>query len=167
MWFIKWYHFQRLGWSIATLNHPMLKISRHISYHCNRQMRLEISNLLYRLFIEHPIGLAYMWKTPPPERGVVRVTWPFNLGHMSYLWNWRNCALEFLLCDTVLARYRPMPKPCIRPSVTSRCSTKTAKLRTTETTQNDIPGNCTFLMSKILMKFEWDHPHWSAKVQVG
>jgi len=45
----------------------MLKISRHISYHCNRQMRLEISNLLYRLFIEHPI--AYMWKTPPPRTG--------------------------------------------------------------------------------------------------
>jgi len=45
---------------------------------------------------------------------------------------------------------------CVCPSVTSRCSTKTAKRRITQTTPHDTPGT-SFLMPKISAKFDRGH----------
>jgi len=56
----------------------------------------------------------------------------------------------------------------LRPSVTSRCSTKTAKCRITQTTPNDSPGTLSFfLVPKISAKFDRDHPIWGRQMQVG
>ena len=45
-------------------------------------------------------------------------------------------------------------------SVTSWCSTKTAKHRITETTPHDSPGTLVFWIQKISAKFGRDHPQW-------
>ena len=43
-------------------------------------------------------------------------------------------------------------------SVTSRCSTKTAKRMITQTTPHDSPGTLSFLTPKISAKFDRGHP---------
>jgi len=50
------------------------------------------------------------------------------------------------------------------PSVTSQCSTKTAKPRITQTTPH---RDSSFLMPKISAKFDWGHPLWGRQMQVG
>jgi len=54
----------------------------------------------------------------------------------------------------------------VRPSVTSRCSTKTAKRRITQTTPHDIPKTI-FLKPKISAKFDRGHPLRGRQMQVG
>ena len=54
----------------------------------------------------------------------------------------------------------------VRPSVTSRCSTKTAKRRITQTTPHDTPGS-SFLMPKISAKFDRGQPLRGRQMQVG
>jgi len=46
---------------------------------------------------------------------------------------------------------------CRCPSVTSRCSTKTAKRRITQTTPHDTPRDSSFLLPKISAKFDRGH----------
>ena len=52
-------------------------------------------------------------------------------------------------------------------SVTSRCSTKTAKRRITQTTPHDSPGTLDFWRQKIFAKFDRGHPLWRLQMQVG
>ena len=47
-------------------------------------------------------------------------------------------------------------------SVTSRCSTKTAKRMITQTTPHDSPGTLSFLTPKISAKFDRGHPYKGA-----
>jgi len=51
---------------------------------------------------------------------------------------------------------------CLCPSVASRCSTKTAKRRITQTT-----AHASFLMPKISAKFDRSHPLRGRQMQVG
>ena len=53
----------------------------------------------------------------------------------------------------------------VHPSVTSGCSTKTAKCRITQTTPH--PRDSSFLMPKISTKFDWGHPLRAHQVQWG
>ena len=53
------------------------------------------------------------------------------------------------------------------PSVTSRCSTKTAKRRITKTTPHDTPKDSSFLVPKISAKFDRGHPLRGRRMQVG
>ena len=55
---------------------------------------------------------------------------------------------------------------CLCLSVTSRSSTKTAKLRITQTTPHDSPGT-SFLVPKISMKFDRGHPYDGAECRWG
>ena len=57
--------------------------------------------------------------------------------------------------------------PCLSVSVTSRCSTKTAKRRITQTTPHDTPRDSSFLMPKISAKFDRGHPLRGRQMQVG
>jgi len=61
------------------------------------------------------------------------------------------------------------PSVClsVRLSVTSRCSTKTAKRRITQTTPHDSPGTPSFLTPKISAKFDRGHPLRGRRMQVG
>ena len=52
-------------------------------------------------------------------------------------------------------------------SVTSWCSTKTAKRMITQTTPHDSPGTLSFLMPKISAKFDRGHPLQGHQMQVG
>jgi len=56
---------------------------------------------------------------------------------------------------------------CLCPSVTSRCSTKTAKRRITQTTPHDTPRDSSILMPKISAKFDRGHPVRGRRMQVG
>jgi len=56
---------------------------------------------------------------------------------------------------------------CLSASVTSRCSTKTAKHKITQTTLHDSIGDSSFLMPKISAKFDRGHPLWGRQMQVG
>ena len=70
---------------------------------------------------------------------------------------------ESLLCEMLCQCgicYGPVS---VRLSVTSRCSTKTAAHRITQTTPHDSTG----LMSKILTKFHWSHLELGRHMQVG
>ena len=60
------------------------------------------------------------------------------------------------------------PSVClsVSVSVTSRCSTKTAKHRITQATPHDTPGS-SFLMPKIWAKFDRGHPLRGRRMQVG
>jgi len=55
--------------------------------------------------------------------------------------------------------------PCL--SVTSRCSTKTARRRIIQTTPHDTPRDSSFLMPKISLKFDRGHPLRGHQMQVG
>ena len=55
----------------------------------------------------------------------------------------------------------------VRPSVTSRCSTKTAKHRITQTTPHDTTRDSSFLTPKISAKFDRGHPLRGRQMQVG
>jgi len=55
---------------------------------------------------------------------------------------------------------------CVCRSVTSRSSTKTAKLRITQIAPHDIPAT-RFLMPKISAKFDRGHPLRGRRMQVG
>jgi len=57
--------------------------------------------------------------------------------------------------------------PSVRLSVTSRCSTKTAKRRITKTTPHDSTGTLSFLLPKISAKFDRGHPLRGHQMQVG
>jgi len=57
------------------------------------------------------------------------------------------------------------PSVCL--SVTSRCSTKTAKRRITQTTPHDTPKDSRFLIPKISAKFDRGHPLRGRQTQVG
>ena len=76
---------------------------------------------------------------------------------------------QFLPRNAMHPRY--MLWPCVRPSVclsvTSRCSTKTAKRRITQTTPHDTPGDSSLLMPKISAKFDRGHPIRGRQMQVG
>jgi len=52
-------------------------------------------------------------------------------------------------------------------SVTSRCSTKTAKQRITQTAPHDTPKDSSVLMLKISAKFDRGHPLRGRQTQVG
>jgi len=52
-------------------------------------------------------------------------------------------------------------------SVTSRCSTKTAKRRMIQTTPHDSPGTLVFFKPKISAKFDRGHPLRGHQMQVG
>ena len=52
-------------------------------------------------------------------------------------------------------------------SATSRCSTKTAKRRITQTTTHDTPRDSSFLKPKISAKFDRGHPLRGRRMQVG
>ena len=54
----------------------------------------------------------------------------------------------------------PCVRLSVRPSVTSRSSTKTAERRITQTTSHDSPGTLVFWKPKIYAKFERGHPLW-------
>jgi len=41
------------------------------------------------------------------------------------------------------------------------------KRRITQIMLHDSPANSSFLMPKIMAKFEWDHPLWGQQMQVG
>jgi len=56
---------------------------------------------------------------------------------------------------------------CLSVSVTSRCSTKTAKRRITQTTPYDSPGTLSYLMPKISAKFDRGHHLLGRRMQVG
>ena len=79
---------------------------------------------------------------------------------------------RFLPRDAVHPRYQP--RPCVRLSVcpsvclsvTSQCSTKTAKRRITQTTPHDSAGTL-FLLPKISAKFDRGHPLRGHRMQVG
>ena len=66
---------------------------------------------------------------------------------------------QFLPRDAIHPRYysHGPVSVCLCLSVTSRCSTKTAKRRITQTTSHDSPGTL-FLTPKISAKFDWGHP---------
>jgi len=53
------------------------------------------------------------------------------------------------------------------PSVTSRCSTETAKRRITQTTLKNTGTLCSFLTPKISAKFKRDHPNGVFKCRWG
>ena len=57
--------------------------------------------------------------------------------------------------------------PSVSVSLTSRCSTKTAKRRITQTTPHDTPKDSSFLMPKISAKFDRGHPLRGRQMQVG
>ena len=75
----------------------------------------------------------------------IRNTWPEN-GSNLYLLSVYWCSLLFTARCSKHARYMPSPCACVYLclSVTSRSSTKTAKLRITKTTPHDIAGNLVF-----------------------
>ena len=58
---------------------------------------------------------------------------------------------------------------CLCPSVTSRCSTKTAKRRITQTTNNNTRyhRDSSFLVPKISAKFDRGHPLRGRRMQMG
>jgi len=56
---------------------------------------------------------------------------------------------------------------CPSVSVTSRCSTKTAKHGITQTKPHDSSGTLVFLMPKMSAKFNQGHPLWGRQMQVG
>ena len=56
---------------------------------------------------------------------------------------------------------------CLCLSDTSRCSTKTAKHRITQTTPHDTPRNSSFLLPKISAKFDRSHLLRGRRMQVG
>jgi len=56
---------------------------------------------------------------------------------------------------------------CVRLSVTSRSSTKTAKHRITQTTPHDTPKDSSFLMPKMCAQFDRGHPLQGRRMQVG
>ena len=70
----------------------------------------------------------------------------------------------FLPRDTASAVY--MLWPCVCLSVTSRCSTKTAKRRIIQTTPLDSTGT-SFLMPNISAKFDRGQPLRGRQMQVG
>jgi len=92
----------------------------------------------------------------------------------------RNIALQSSLgffgapCTT-LHFYRAMLCICgtshgpvsMSVSVTSRCSTKMAKRRITQTTPHNTPRDSSFLMPKISAKFDCGHPIRVRQMQVG
>ena len=51
-------------------------------------------------------------------------------------------------------------------SVTSRCSTETAKHRIMQTMPHDSTGTLSFLMPKISAKLKWGHPQSRCQIQV-
>jgi len=51
--------------------------------------------------------------------------------------------------------------------VTVQYCIKTVKRRITQTTPHDSPVTLSFLMPKIMAKFERDHPLWGQQMQVG
>jgi len=53
------------------------------------------------------------------------------------------------------------------PSVTSRCSTKTAKRRITQTTPHDSPGTLVFWSQRFPRKFDQGHPLRGRQMQAG
>jgi len=55
----------------------------------------------------------------------------------------------------------------VRLSVTSRCSTETAKRRITQTTPHDSPGTLSFLLPKMSAKLKRDDPQRRRQMQVG
>jgi len=55
----------------------------------------------------------------------------------------------------------------VRLSVTSRCSTNTAKRRITQTTPHDSPRDCSFPKPKISTKFDRGHILRGRQMQVG
>ena len=67
-----------------------------------------------------------------------------------------------MLCIHVTSHGPVSVSVCLSVSVTSRCSTKTAKRRITQTTPHDSPGTLVFLTPKISAKFDrgdFDPPH--------
>ena len=76
---------------------------------------------------------------------------------------------RFLPRDAMLARYMPWPcvRVCLCLSVTSRCSTKTAKQRITQTKPHDSAGTIVFLTPKISAKFDPGHPLRGRQMQAG
>jgi len=70
-----------------------------------------------------------------------------------------SAVLDMDLCPSVSV--------CVCLSVTSRCSTKTAKRRITKTTPDDTPRDSSFLMPKISAKFDRGHPLRGRRMQVG
>ena len=69
-----------------------------------------------------------------------------------------SAVLAMALCLTVCLS--------VRPSVTSRSSTETARRRITQTAPHDTPGT-SFLMPKISAKFDRGHPLRGRQMQVG
>ena len=55
---------------------------------------------------------------------------------------------------------------CLCMSITSRCSTKMAKRRITQTPPHDSPGSLVFLCQKIFSKFKRGHPQRGRQMQV-
>ena len=84
---------------------------------------------------------------------------------LSYIYS----CISDILCTVfaMLAWYMLWPYVCLFVclSLTSRCSTKTAKCRITQTTPLDSPGT-SFLMPKIASEFDWGHPVWGHQMQV-
>jgi len=88
-----------------------------------------------------------------------------------------TCVSSFLYCNRFLPRDAMHPRYfpwacvcvclCLCPSVTSQCSTKTAKGRITQRTPHDRPGNLVFLTRKMSAKFDWGHPVRGREMQLG
>ena len=76
--------------------------------------------------------------------------------------------VSFLSHDAMLARYMLSSCVClsVRPSVTRRYCTKTAKHRITQTTLYDSPGTLV-LTPKISAKLQRGHPQRGHQIQVG
>ena len=81
------------------------------------------------------------------------------------------CFYRAMLCIRGTSHGPVSVCPSVCPSdclyVTSRCSTKTAKRRITQTTPHDSPGNLVFCGQKVSAKFDRDHPLRGHQMQVG
>jgi len=76
-----------------------------------------------------------------------------------------NVISTFLPHDVKLARY--MPWSHVPLSVTSPCSTKTAKYRIMQTMLHDSLEILVFCCQKTFAKFECRHPQQERQMQVG
>ena len=95
----------------------------------------------------------------------------FTLGNNVCLFHCSNCFLPRELCSRSICHGRVSVRPSVclsvRLSVTSRCCTKMAKHRQTQTTPHDSLGTLVFWCQKSIRNSNGVSPNWGAKWRWG
>jgi len=126
--------------------------------------KLHATSVIYRLTLQTmPDGLETQFKPSDTTdafetKGLKKILWVSRTAKKTNEWVftarcYASAVLAMALCLSV----------CL--SVTSRCSTKTAKRRITQTTPHD--RDSSFLKPKISAKFDRGHPLRGRQMQVG